>query len=184
MTTFFDFPPLHPIFVHFPVAMIPISFLCDVLARLTGRLSLSHAAWWSLLFATIVAPITAATGWFWSNQMGEMDHAEMKIHQWLGTVIPLLLIVLAAWRYRAHSRDATASLSYLIVAGFVLLAVTIQGHLGGMMSFGSSAQSSASVNTAPATQSSAHHHDLAATTTATANDGWSDSIPVKGHKHE
>lgn len=183
MNAFFQIPPLHPILVHFPLALLPLAFACDVLGRITGRLSLCHAAWWALLFATITTPLTTISGWRWLSGMGEMVHGQMPLHQWLGTIIPILLVPLTLWRYRFHARSATSSVPYLIVATGMLLAVTVQGHIGGMMSFGGDGSSNMTSATMTSHADDPHHNNPA-TTSTNENDGWSDSIRVKEHQHE
>ncbi len=182
MNAFFQIPPLHPILVHFPLALLPLTFACDVLGRITGRPSFSHTAWWALLFATLATPLTAISGWRWLGSMGDMVHDQMTLHQWLGTIIPVLLIPLTLWRYRFHARSTTSSVPYLIIAAAMLLAVTVQGHVGGMMSFGGGPSNPAST-TMPFRSDDQHHDGPAATSTST-DDGWRDSIHVKENHRE
>lgn len=182
MNEFFQIPPLHPIFVHFPLALLPLTFACDVLGRITGRSSLSHAAWWAILFAALATPLTAISGWRWLGGMGDMIHDQMPLHQWLGTIIPVLLIPLTLWRYRFHARSTAASVPYLIIAAAMLLAVTVQGHVGGMMTFGGGRSNPTSPSVP--IRSDDHHHDGLPTTSTSTDDGWSDSIHVKATNHE
>lgn len=192
----FEIPVLHPIFVHFPVALLPVAVVCDLLGRLTGRASLAHAGWWALLFATLAAPVTAATGWYWLWNMGDMDHAEMRVHQWLGTALPLLLILLAFWRYRIHMSNRRCSWPYLATLIAALIAVTVQGHLGGLMSFGEENQPAVGdthdhMNMPMNGQKMQMHNNAADATQPTTgaaesssgDDGWSDTIHVKEHHH-
>jgi len=160
-----ELPPFHPLAVHFPVALLPASVASDVLGRFTGRPSLAHAGWWTLLFATIASPVAAASGWIWLSDMDGMTGTTITIHQWLGTVMPILLIALTAWRYRAHVRETPVSTAYLAAATVVLMAMVVQGHLGATMTFGGSS----------------HDHEPA---TVPADDGWRDSIQLKEHHHE
>ena len=127
--------PLHPILVNFTAALLPVSLLSDVLGRLLKRESLRHAAWWTLLFAAAVTPLTALAGWLWLRDM-EMDYAEMGIHKWLGTALAALLAGLAVWRWRIHRRGSDGPpLAYLLAAAVVTGALVLQGHLGALMSF-------------------------------------------------
>ncbi len=187
-----EMPPLHPLLVHFPVALLPVSVACDVLGRLTSRPSFAHAAWWTLLFATVASPLTAASGWFWLNDMEGMTGGTIAVHKWLGTALPVMLIALTMWRYRLHAKERVVSIIYLSAAMAALLAMIVQGHLGATMTFGSSD----SQMEAPAF--SHHSHEIPATqtdqsaippalpdaTTVPADDGWRDSIHLKEHHHE
>lgn len=136
MSWFTSLPPLHPILVNFTAALVPASLLSDVLARVLKRESLRSAAWWMLLYAAVITPLTATAGWFWLDDMGGMDHREMDVHKWLGTALTVVFLLLAAWRGRFHARGVAPGALYLITVGLVVAALTLQGHLGGMMSFG------------------------------------------------
>ena len=132
-----EWPPLHPILVNFTAALVPASFVSDALARVLRRESLRSAAWWMLFYAAAVTPLTAAAGWFWLDDMGGMDHeGRMGVHKWLGTALAGVFVLLAWWRGRLHARGRAPGTLYLLAAGAVVAALTVQGHVGGMMSFG------------------------------------------------
>jgi hypothetical protein len=46
-------PPLHPAFVHFPIALVAFSFVTDLLGRLLNQPSLRAAGFWSLIGALV-----------------------------------------------------------------------------------------------------------------------------------
>jgi len=64
----FEFPSspqqFHPILVNFTAALLPLSFLSDVLGRMLRRQSLHNAGWWLLLYAVLITPLTVAAGWW------------------------------------------------------------------------------------------------------------------------
>jgi uncharacterized membrane protein len=55
--------PLHPAFVHFPIALVVFSFIADVLGRIFNKATLKAAGAWCLLGALIFGAITAVTGY-------------------------------------------------------------------------------------------------------------------------
>lgn len=57
-------PPLHPAFVHFPIALVAFSFVTDLLGRLLNKPSLRSAGFWSLIGALVGGAVTAATGYY------------------------------------------------------------------------------------------------------------------------
>lgn len=128
-------PPAHPILVNFTAGLFPAAVLADWLGRLLRRKPLHVAGWWMLLFAAVVTPFTALAGWDWYRQVGDMDHWQMTIHPWLGTSLAILVPAIASWRGRFHFRSEDPSRRYLVCATFLLLALILQGHLGGTMSF-------------------------------------------------
>lgn len=52
----------HPIFVHFPQALFPVSFLSFVLYLATGAREFEVGAFITALFGTVATPITTVTG--------------------------------------------------------------------------------------------------------------------------
>jgi uncharacterized membrane protein len=129
--------PFHPIFVNFTAALLPASFLFDLLAAWSKKDALRAAAWYTLLLAAIVTPITAAAGWLWMHSMGDMmDQWQMPIHKWLGTGAAALVILYAIWRGRLYSRGRSPGLLYALAALVLFAALLFQGDLGGSMSFG------------------------------------------------
>jgi uncharacterized membrane protein len=128
--------PWHPIFVNFTAALLPASFLFDLLGAWTRRDSLRTAAWWTLLLAAIVTPITATAGWVWLHSMEDMDQWQMAYHKWLGTSAAVLVILLAVWRGSIYRRNRAPGWLYGLAAVVLLGALLVQGDLGGSMSFG------------------------------------------------
>ena len=129
-------PPLHPILVHFTAALIPASFLCDALGRLTGRESLRSAAWWMLVFGVLATPLTVLTGWIWkADRADAFPHPNLSAHQWLGTLLLVPLTALLCWRALIHRAHAAPGRGYLLLAALIVAAVVVQGHLGGVMTF-------------------------------------------------
>lgn len=57
--------PLHPIFVHFTIALVGTSLLFDALGRIYGLTSLLSAAWWTYVPVTI--PLFAVTALAWQG---------------------------------------------------------------------------------------------------------------------
>ena len=57
-------PPLHPAFVHFPIALVVFSFIADLLGRLLNKPSLRSTGFWCLIAALVGGAITAATGYY------------------------------------------------------------------------------------------------------------------------
>jgi uncharacterized membrane protein len=127
--------PFHPIFVNFTAALLPASFLFDLLAGWTKKEPLRAAAWYTLLLAAIVTPITAAAGWLWFRSMGDMGQWQMSIHKWLGTGAAVLVILYAIWRGRLYHRGRAPGVLYALAALVLFAALLFQGDLGGSMSF-------------------------------------------------
>ena len=126
---------LHPILVNFTAALVPISVASDVAARFLKNESLRNTAWWTFFYTTAITPFTAITGWlFWMSD--DNGVTGMTIHKWLGTGLALLLfgpVCLAA--YAAPATPAGPRSPTLIVGGLFIVALSVQGYLGGAQVF-------------------------------------------------
>jgi uncharacterized membrane protein len=133
----FSWENIHPILVNFTAALIPVSVFSDVAGKWFRRESLTHAAWWTLLFAAAITPGTALAGWFWKRSIeAALPPDIIAIHQWLGISLAVAFVALALWRGVLHRRGESPGFSYLLLATLVLAALLYQGHLGGSMTFG------------------------------------------------
>jgi uncharacterized membrane protein len=133
----FYFPPVHPIFVHFTAALIPISFLFDALGWGLKKESLRAAGWWTLCLGALMVPLTVVSGWLWMDSMGGVDHWAMPWHKWIGVGLGIAIIPLAVWRGWRYWKGRGPGWGYVLPAVVVLFALTVQGDLGGAMSLGS-----------------------------------------------
>lgn len=132
----FSLNNLHPILVNYTAALIPASLFSDVLGKLIRRDSISRAAWWMLLYAAALTPLTALAGWWWKQSMEGGSVQILFIHQWLGFSLAASFILLAIWRGRLYARDKSPGVLYFAFAFLLLMLLVYQAHLGGSMSFG------------------------------------------------
>jgi uncharacterized membrane protein len=131
--------PLHPAFVHFPIALVVFSFIADLLGRLFNKASLRAAGSWSLIGALVFGAITAATGYYDMTRtrgvLGE-TFKYVDFHMDVGFVLLGAVVVLTAWRwFRYARRDLNPGIPYLIAALLVMGLVLFQGWYGGEMVF-------------------------------------------------
>lgn len=128
----------HPILVNFTAGLVPTSFISDLLGKISDKRSLSSAAWWMLCFATLLTPATALTGWFWKQSLpsAALPADLIQIHQWLGSALAILFVMMTLWRARTYFREQVPSIEYLILAAVAVGLLAVQGNLGGTMVFG------------------------------------------------
>jgi len=184
-----ELTPIHPILVNFTAALIPTSLAAELLGRWLRKPSLTETGWWTLLLAAIVTPLTAATGLYWKQSMEMPGEAQrMAIHQWLGISLAVLFIGLAVWRGLLFRRKRATGIGYLAALVLLVCLLTLQGHLGGTMSFGGeSSDEPATFQSTPmphmtmTPQKSAETEPATTAVSPTNPQGWSDSIHVEGH---
>src|ERR1051326_3667180 len=129
--------PLHPAFVHFPIALVVFSFIADLLGRISNKASLRAAAFWSLIAALLFGAVTAATGYYDMTRLrpvlGE-TFRYVDFHMDIGWILVGAVVVLTAWRWLVYARkDRSPGLDYLIAALLVMGLALFQGRYGGDM---------------------------------------------------
>lgn len=129
---------IHPILVNFTAALVPASVGSDIFGRVLRKPSLHSAAWWMLLYATLISPLTGLAGLWWKREVGATLPPNLLLrHQWLGIGLAVALIVLALWRWRMYRNNVPPGAAYLVIGVLAVLALVYQGTLGGAMLFGS-----------------------------------------------
>jgi uncharacterized membrane protein len=127
---------LHPILVNFTAALVPASVGSDLLGRLLRKPSLHQAAWWMLIYAAAITPLTGLAGFWWKKQLGDALPPEIVLrHQWLGIGLAVSLLPLLAWRWRISRNHSEPGGAYLSVALALVAALVVQGSLGGLLLF-------------------------------------------------
>ncbi len=129
----------HPILIHFPIALFVIGLLFDVAALKRRDASLAKAGYFNLSIATITSVFAVVTGILaWQWQFGGMalsDSRNLLLHLVLGITTAVLLIALWAIRRPLEARSEQYLPSvYWILAVIVLVVISLEGHIGGILS--------------------------------------------------
>ncbi|MFN2492595.1 MAG: DUF2231 domain-containing protein [Pyrinomonadaceae bacterium] len=126
--------PMHPIFVHFTIALTSASLLFDALGFLLSKVSLAAAGGWTLVGAAVMTLMTILTG-LTSSTRAPVEEGEarsfLRAHMALGLVFYGLLVAITIWRTSIWQSGGGVSWLYLISLALVSLVMTIQGYLGG-----------------------------------------------------
>jgi uncharacterized membrane protein len=126
--------PLHPLTVHFPIALLFTSVFFDLLGILTEKKQLSQTGWWLLILGLVGGAVAAGFG-MWTEEQVEasgVPEAAVDRHEAfaLTTMAVFAALAVVRWRMRARwsSRDRVIYLSVAMV-GLLLLGIT--GFYGG-----------------------------------------------------
>jgi uncharacterized membrane protein len=124
---------IHPIVVHFVIAMVIFAVLCDVVGYLTRNVRLYEVSWWNMFFATISIFIAVIFGQVEAGLAEPYDAAipVLNLHTLLGWSLAGIISALTGWRYVIRSRDPKQlPLPYLLVGLLLLGLVFFQTYLG------------------------------------------------------
>ncbi|WP_447987475.1 DUF2231 domain-containing protein [Nitrospira sp. Nam74] len=126
--------PIHPIMVHFTIALFIMSLICDGVGYLFNVPSLAQTGWWTLVGSVLATPLTIATGAISRARM-PMEEGEgrsfLRAHMALGLIVLGLLIVMALWRAWLWQTESPLTIPYLAALIGVAVVITVQGYLGG-----------------------------------------------------
>ncbi len=129
----------HPLVVHFPIALLIVAALAEMLRWFLQVTWLRPAARFSVLIASAAAVLAALLGWAnaWFGNYPEELQWPLTLHRWLGTTTAVWSIAIAFCSERAARTEAGKwTRSYLITLFLGALLVSITGHFGGTLVFG------------------------------------------------
>lgn len=126
---------IHPIVVHFVIAMVLFAGFCDLLGYLTRNSKLYEVSWWNLAFATLAIFIAIIFGQIEAGLAEPYGDSvtTLNAHTILGWSLSALLAGITAWRYVIRLQATQLPIAYL--AGTVLLVglVFVQSYLGSVL---------------------------------------------------
>lgn len=126
--------PIHPIVVHFPIALLCASVAFDILARRWPAGGFRDTSFYCLLAGALGAALAVVTGGM-EEELAERAGAPesvLELHESLGTVTLIVFVALLGLRLamqRGWIKDIPPLTLGLGVIGVVLLALT--GYWGG-----------------------------------------------------
>lgn len=124
---------IHPIVVHFVIAMVLFGFCCDAIGYFTRNPRLLEVGWWNLAFATVSIFIAVVFG---QVEAGlalpyEASTAALNTHTLIGWSLSGVLAVITGWRYIIRSRDGQSLPTSFVGLSVVVLGLVIyQIYLG------------------------------------------------------
>jgi len=126
----------HPVIIHFPIGLFIASVVFDLLAVWRKKPILAAVAYYNLLGAALTLPLAIATGlgaWQWQLE-GATLKGNLRLHMICAVTSALLIFFLCWMRSRLRTKNISPGVSYVAVTLFALMAITLTGHLGGIVS--------------------------------------------------
>ncbi|MGE5659522.1 MAG: DUF2231 domain-containing protein [Actinomycetota bacterium] len=125
--------PIHPIIVHFVIAMVLFAFLCDAMGYFTRNHRLYEVGFWNLLVAAVAIFLAVIFGEFEAGLANVYGAAKgvLDLHTIAGWSLSAILVAIAAWRFVIRNRDPLRiPVAYLGFAAFLSCLVCFQTYLG------------------------------------------------------
>ncbi len=126
----------HPRFVHFAIALLSVSLLCEIIWRITKKELFREIAEWNLIFAGAGVAMTFITGLIAEDAVTISGAAKetFENHETLGWITFIITGFLLVWRlYKNGEWYRKFATLFLIVYIAAFLSVSIGGYLGGKL---------------------------------------------------
>jgi uncharacterized membrane protein len=124
---------IHPIVVHFVIAMVVFAFCCDLIGYITGKTNLFEVSWWNMFVATIAIFVAIIFGQFEAGLAKPYDLAKLTLnyHTLIGWSLSGVIAAITAWRYVLRSRNPQKLPIHYLAAGLFLISIVgLQVYLG------------------------------------------------------
>ena len=127
---------LHPLLIHFPIALVIVAALAEVVAMVTADERWRTVAVVNVRAGAVFALLAAVAGWRLALASGMEGSPLLEWHRWLGTVATgaALAAALATGGIRRPSAFGVPTYRTALFAAGTLVAVT--GHFGGLLVWG------------------------------------------------
>jgi uncharacterized membrane protein len=136
----FNITHIHPMVVHFPIAIIMVGFLADFLSLVFKKeRCLSRMGFYLMLLGILAALVAFGTGYFLTCTTIEDAGALGQHHKLFATLTLITIIIAAIFRILiVYLKKDETKLKYISIVIFFLAAafVGITGYLGGMIVYG------------------------------------------------
>ncbi len=111
---------MHPIIVHFVIAMVLFAFLLDVIGYFTSNYRLFEVSWWNMFFATIFIFVAVIFGQFEAGLAEPYNAVRpvLNLHTLLGWSLSAIVAAITAWRYVVYCRTPEKISVYYLATGY------------------------------------------------------------------
>ena len=136
----YELTHIHPVVVHFPIAIIIVGFLADITSLIFKKEKcLSKMGMYLEALGALAAIVTFGTGYFLTGDTLEGAGQIGKMHELFATLTVCSIIVAAFFRVLIiYLKKDETRMKYLalLLFFFAFVFVTITGHFGGMIVYG------------------------------------------------
>lgn len=128
---------VHPISVHIPNGVLPVSVIFIVLAVLFNLSGLSKAAFYNLIFVVLTLPLVLFSGYIeWQKKYNGQMTRMFKTKILCAAVVTLTAVILVVWLFiDPQAPTSSMNLLFLLINFVMLTAAGIAGFIGGKFVF-------------------------------------------------
>jgi len=127
-------PEIHPLVVHFPIALLSSAILFDLIYIFSGRNDLSQTGWWVLLLGLVSAGSGITTGVWNDTLIGHLGTVTplWLNHGWVQIFSCILFLGLFTWRTKHPNvlNNAHQKWVFLFMGAIAVAVLFYGGHLG------------------------------------------------------
>ncbi|HFD12960.1 MAG TPA: DUF2231 domain-containing protein [Crenotrichaceae bacterium] len=133
-------PNIHPLFVHFPIALFTTFLLLEIIAMMRRSDRIYHAASWTLYVGVVFAVTAILLGMQAARSVphGGIIHSIIDQHEGYATTATAIAAILSLWRMVAREHLINLSPArwfHLLLAVLMVLFIFLTADLGGLMVF-------------------------------------------------
>jgi uncharacterized membrane protein len=128
--------PLHIMLIHFPSALLPMDFVCSLIAFQSGNASFAHAAFFALAGGVVLGILALITGGYDLIHVAENKPLALKtalIHGGINGTVIMVYCVLAFRAYKAFPNLTVDSIGILILKGSMVTLMIAGNYFGGSL---------------------------------------------------
>jgi len=134
----FTIAHLHPMLVHFPIALVATGFLLELVFLFVKKeVCLTRAGFYLLILGTLAAIVTWLSGFFFTSEMEGAAEQVRDTHELFATITMVLLIIASVFRIMALKKSNSKQLKKIafVMYGLAMLSVSVTGFYGGTLVF-------------------------------------------------
>ena len=128
------FLDLHPLVIHFPIALFSSAILFDFISILYNKTELLNTSWWIMLLALISSFFAIITGLIDDNLIGHLNDISplWKNHGWMQIISVIGFLFLFIWRSKKEDLFNSEKLTLVyLITGLINVGILFYGsHLG------------------------------------------------------
>ena len=130
---------VHPLFVHFPIALLSCGYLFDILGIIFKKDEFISVGWWNLCLGVFSSFFTLITGFIADWEYGHFENIfpVFDTHGSTQLISIFAFTVMFVWRWRLNKSlpgDAIAISVYLFLGACATGLLFYGGHLGAILS--------------------------------------------------